>query len=168
MAEEIFTGEPPEAIARLLASRGKAGVEHMQAIVDLAREMVIEPDLATDGPLLSSVPRYEWEADEGPPPDRPSSVWMASMDDYATGEGLSVYFFAAFAHSENEFRRLIAREVGASLADRARVREGVDRSVPFASMFLSENFKSTLRAFERGEDRPATMSFVARYHANYS
>ncbi len=168
MAKDIFTGEPPEAIARLLATKGTAGVEQMQSIVNLAREMVIEPGGASDRSPVSAVARYEWEADDGPPPEGPSSVWMASMEDYATGEGISIYFVVAFAHTENEFRRHIARELGAGLADRARVRKGAEGSVPFGSMFLADSFRSSLRAFDRGEDRPAAMSFVARYRANYS
>lgn len=168
MAKEIFTGEPPEAIARFLASKGMAGVEQMQAIVNLAREMVIQPDGTSDAPPVSAVTSYEWEADDGPPPDAPRSVWMASMDDYATGEGLSIYFVVAFARTESEFRRHIALELGAGLADRARVRKGVEGSVPFGSMFLTGSLRSSLGAFDRGEDRPAAMSFVARYRANYS
>jgi hypothetical protein len=168
VAEGVFTGEPPEAIARFLATKGAAGVEQMQAIVDRARAMVIEADWAFADPPISAVARFEWEADDDPPPEGPASVWIGSMEDYSTGEGLSVYFVAAFAHSENGFRRYIARELGTGLADRACVRKGVEGSVPCGSMFLTDCFRSSLRAFDRGEGRPAAMSFVARFRANYS
>ena len=167
MAKEIFTGEPPEATARYLASKGKAGVEQMQQIVNRARKMVTEADMVFDHPMLLAVPRYTSDTEVAPTPGGRSSVWIASTDDYASDEGLSIYFIVAFASSESEFRRSIAHELGSELADRASVRAGAGLSLPFANLFLSPSFRSTLAAFERGEQRPIMMNFVAGYRAKY-
>lgn len=164
----IFMGEPPEAIARSLAMKGAAAVEQMQSIVDLARRMLVRNEVIASESQLGLVQPYDWEVDDDPPPDGRAGVWLASVSDYATGEGMSVYVLAGFAVSENAFRRRIAAEVGRELADCALVRPGASGSVPYATMLISPSFRSTLEAFDRGEQRPVAMSFVARYRANYS
>ena len=85
-----------------------------------------------------------------------------------TGVGLTVSFFAGGAPSANAFRRLIAREVGAHLADHAIIAEGSDGKISFGAMFLSDALRAKLEQIESGEDQPGAFAFVARWHANYS
>ncbi len=82
-------------------------------------------------------------------------------------EGLTIYFAVAAARSEGEFRRRLAAEMGAGLANRARVARGIDAPVPSLPLFVTPALREVLTAFERGEG-PAAFSFFARHHANYS
>ena len=72
---------------------------------------------------------YAWETSE-PQPKARKRVRYASVNDCATGEGLSVYFAAALARGEDEFRRSIASELGRELANKAEVRLGVSGFSP--------------------------------------
>jgi hypothetical protein len=159
---------PSEAIARHLAGKGEAAVEQWQAVVDRAREMLASGEVRppVDGIDPHRPPPYPWETTERRL-DTPRRVWLGYVNDYATGEGSSVYFGAGFARDEDEFRRRLSLELGRELANLAKVGEGAD-SLPFASVYLSPSFRSRLDAFDRGEDRPAAMSFLARFRANYS
>ena len=42
-------------------------------------------------------------------PDGPKVIYLATVEDYATGEGLTVYFTAVLARSEDEARRCLLR-----------------------------------------------------------
>jgi len=158
--------EPSEAVARYLAEKGEGAVENMQAAVNRAREMLASSEVTApaDG-VDPHRPPHPWETTE-PRLDSPKRIWLGYVDDYATGEGLSAYFAASFARSEDEFRRSMSIEIGRELADRAEVGEGVD-AIPIASMFLSPSFRSRLEAIDRGNG-PAMISYLARYRANYS
>lgn len=158
---------PSEAIARHLAGKGEAAVEQWQAVVDRAREMLASGEVRPlDGIDPHRLPPYPWET-SGRRLDAPERVWLGSVEDYASGEGISVYFAAGLAHDEDEFRRSLSIEFGRELAHRAEVREDPD-ALPLSTFFLSPVLRTNVRAFDRGEGRPATMSFIARYRANYS
>lgn len=167
MSNRRNTPLPSEAAARHLAEKGEGAIAEVAAIAERARELLasglVNP--AADGHDPHRPP-YSWELTERDV-HAPKRIWLGYVDDYATGEGLSVYFFAALARGEDEFRRSISLELGRELADKAEVRLGVG-GFPFASMFLSPSFASSLEGFDRGEDRPAAMSFIAKYRANYS
>lgn len=98
---------------------------------------------------------------------RGSRSGLGSVDDFATGEGLTIHFAVAAARSEGEFRRRLATEMGAGLADRARVGCGIDACVPFLPLFVTPALRAALAAFET-DNGPATFSFFAHHHANYS
>ena len=109
---------------------------------------------------------YPWETTE-PQLKEAKRVWFAAVNEFGTGEVLSVYFAAALVCDEDEFRRSISSELGRELANKADVKVGVHGS-SLASRFIPPTFVSTLEALDRGEERHATMSFLVRYHANYS
>jgi hypothetical protein len=92
---------------------------------------------------------------------------MGSVEDFATGEGLTVHFAAAFAHDADEFRRRLSLELGREQARQAKIGIGVE-GIPQAALFLSPKLRGMLERFDSGEERPAAMSFFARYHANNS
>ncbi len=145
-----------------------AGIEQVRAIAERAEEMLATGEVAPppfgDDPHRS--PPYPWELTERRT-DAPKRVWLATVDDFATGECLSVFFAASLARDEDEFRRHISFELGRQLAHRAEVRVGLS-ALPFSGLFLSAALRKTLGEFDRGERPPAAMSFFARYHANYA
>lgn len=150
--------------ARQLASRGEATVALVEAIVQGARELL------EAGAVQPTPPEQEpnaWEAEELFPPGAPLQTYLATVDHFATGEGLTISFFAGRAPSANAFRRSVAREVGAHLADHATIAEGSDAKIPFGKMFLSDALRTKLEQIESGEDQPGAFAFFARWHANY-
>lgn len=159
---------PAEDVARYLAEKGGAAIDQWQAIVDRAREMVASGDVEPprDGIDPHRPLPYPWETTERRL-EAPKRVWLGSVEDYATGEGLSVYFAAGLAHDEDEFRRSLSFDLGRELAHRAEVREGLG-ALPFSTLFLSPALRKSLGAFDRREGRPGAMSFLAQYRANYS
>ena len=159
---------PSEAAARHLAEKGVAGIEQVQAIVERAHEMLATGEVAPppfdEDPLRP--PPYPWEVNTARTGE-PRRVWMGIVEDFGTGEGLTVHFAAALAHGDAEFRRRLSLEIGRQRAHRAEVGVGVE-GLPQAAFFLSPRFRAMLQRFESGQDRPATMSLFGRYHANYS
>ena len=157
-----------ERQARHVAKLGLTSVEHMEAVIAGARKLLeagaIVPPPDEENPYLPQP--YAWQLSEGRD-DLPRRVWLGTVEDFATGEGHSIYFAAGFARDEDEFRRDIARELGAHLAHSAKVGVGVD-SVPFAKMFLPEKLEAMLTGFDAGKDSPAVMSYFAKYHGNFS
>jgi hypothetical protein len=168
MSEEPEKAAPSEGIARLLAEQGEAAVHRMKATVERAHEMLANGEVSppVEGVDPHAPAPYAWEKTE-PRLDLPRRVWLASVSDFGTGEGMTAYFGASYAHDEDELRRWLSRQIGRELAHLAKVGEGLD-SVPYADMFLSPHMKAQLEGFNGGEDRPAAMSFVANFWANYS
>ena len=159
-----------ERLARHLAVKGEAEVAMVLAIARRAEALLADPGFATTLTAAEKVAApapFDWEAVELFPAGTPVSLWLGSVDDFATGEGLTVHFAVAAARSEGEFRRRLAAEMGADLADRARVGRGNDARIPFSPLFVTPALRAALIALERGEG-PATFSFFARHHANYS
>lgn len=155
--------------ARYLAVKGEAEVAMVLAIGRRAEALLADPSFTmtlTAAETAAKAP-FAWEAAELFPVGAPVSLWLGSVDDFATGEGLTIHFAVAAARSEGEFRRRLAAEIGAGLANRARVGRGNDARIPFLPLFVTPALRAALIAFERG-DGPATFSFFARHHANYS
>ena len=149
-----------------LASKGEAVVARVAAIAERAHQLLgsVEFESAAASPQML----YAWQALELFEVCTPRNIYIASVDDFATGEGLTISFFAGLAPSGNAFRRSIAGEVGASLADRATIGKASDAKVTFRDLFLSPALQARLRRIEHGEDDPGAFSFFARVHANYS
>jgi hypothetical protein len=158
---------PSVEIARLIAERGAATVERMHANVELAREMLASGKIAEPAAGVDPhFPAYPWESTE-PRSDLPRRVWLADVLDFATGEGMTNHFAATLAHDEDEVRRRLSREVGRHLANDAKIKAGLGAFAP-SRLFLSELLRSKLEAYERSEERPAVMSYFAKFSANYS
>ena len=116
MPGPLFSGRVPEDPTRALAAKGAELVEQMQAIVDRARAMIVAGEVVPEGDPVGATPSaYSWEVDHGPPPDASAAVRLGTVEDFATGEGYSVFFHAALAKSEDAFRRVMARELGREL-----------------------------------------------------
>jgi hypothetical protein len=148
-----------------LAARGEDTVARVAAVVERARRLLEAGDIQ---PTSDEREQYAWEADELFPLGTPMRVFLAAVEDFATGEGLTISFFAGRARSANAFRRSIASEVGVHLANHAVIAERSNAEVPFGTMFLSDALRAKLEQIERGEDQPGTFTFFARWHANYS
>lgn len=159
-----------ERVARLLAIKGEAEVAKVLAIANHAEALLADPGFAatiTRAEKAAVPAPFPWEAEELFAVGTPDSLWLASVDDFGTGEGLTIHFAAAFARSEVEFRRRLAAELGAGLADRAWVGHGINAAVPFLPLFVTPALSDALAAFNAG-NRPAQFSFFARHHVNYS
>ncbi|MEW9853902.1 hypothetical protein [Novosphingobium sp. M1R2S20] len=153
--------QPSESAAWHLALKGSAAIEQIQASVR-ARELLAEGLVPPAAGIEPS--RYAWETADDPPSDALPGVCLAVVDDFATGEGLSVYFVAGFARGENAFRRSIALELGANLPIGQRSGRAPARACLPRPCF-------SRRAFDRPGKRSIaarTGRLVARYCANYS
>lgn len=157
-----------ERQARHVAKLGMTSVKNLEVVIARARELLeageIVPPPNEENPYLPQP--YAWQLTE-PQLDLPRRVWLASVEDFATGQGHSVYFAAGLAHDEDEFRRSVAIELGPHLAHGAQVGAGVD-GVPFKDMFLPAKLEAMLTGFDNGKERPAVMAYLARYYANYA
>ena len=157
-----------ERQARYVARNGTSSVEHLEEVIARARELLetgeVVPPPNEENPFIPQA--YPWQLSERPP-DLPKRVWLGTVEDFASGQGHSVYFAAGFAHDEDEFRRSIALELGPLLANGAQVGAGLD-SVPFKNMFLTQKLEAMLAGFDNGKDRPAVMTYLAKFYANYS
>ena len=159
-----------DRVARHLAAKGEAEVAMILAIARRAEALLADPGFATTvtaAEKAATPAPFAWEATELFPVDTPASLWRASVDDFATGEGLTIHFAVAAARSESEFRRCLAAEMGASLADRACVGRGIAAQIPFLPLFVTPALRAALAAFQKGGGA-ATFSFFARHHTNYS
>ena len=160
-----------ERLARYIALNGQLEVKRLLAIAKRAMQMLADPTF--EASILSDEMAgrrkpFAWEIENEDLSQVPTTICLASTDDYATGEGLTHYFAAGFARSDGEFRRKLSHEWGPALADRARISYGPDADVPFADLFISSGLRSALHKMEHGDDGPASFSFFARNHANYS
>ena len=91
-----------ERQARHVAKLGMTSVENLEAVIARARELLeagqIVPPPNDENPYLPQP--YAWQLTE-PQLDLPRRVWLATVEDFATGQGHSVYFAAGFAHDED-------------------------------------------------------------------
>lgn len=153
-----------QRLARHLASLGRENAERLQSVADEALRLLDDPELVIPEVQLEAFP---WEQ-EGPELSGPKCIYLATVTDDATGEGMTVYFAAVLARSENEARRSLSRYWTRNLADLAILARGVDAIVPHADLLLSPKLRAVLQRLENGEDRPAAFSYQARYHVNVS
>lgn len=91
------TPPPFEAAAPQLVEKGIGGIEQVQPIVDRAHEMLATGEVA---PPFGEDPHrpspYPWEVADARA-DMPKRVWVGAVEDFATGDGLTVHFAAALA-----------------------------------------------------------------------
>lgn len=152
--------------ARELAAKGEAMIGRVAAIAERARGLLESGDMQpTSAPERAP---FAWEAAEDFPIGARSQIYLATIEYFGTGEGLTVSFFAGLAPSENAFRKSISRQLGVHFADCAVIGQGSAADVPFGEMFLSSALSARLEQIERSDDRPGAFSFFARWHANYS
>jgi len=169
MDEDAKRAATFEIGSRYLARKGLAAITDLQAQVDRARELLasgeVEPDLEGAPPVA---PPYEWELTTAPL-GAPKRIWLASVENFATGMGHSAHGFACLAHDKDEVRRLMALSLGRFLANGATIGEGREAKVPIAQALIPEMVPRNLEeiAGSSGEG-PAVITFLASYHANYS
>lgn len=154
-----------QRLARYLARMGRQQVEQFQLVVNEALRLLDESRPVT---LEAQPEPYSWEQADAASPDRPRAVYLATVQDYGTGVGLTVHFVAVLAGSEDEARRYLARLLGRNLAQLAILVRGADGIVPFARLFLSPELRASLQRIQEGDEGPAAFSYQARYHMNLS
>ena len=169
MDEDAKRAATLEIGSRYLARKGLAAVTDLQAQVDRARELLttgeVEPDLKDAPPVA---PPFEWELTT-PPLGAPKRIWLASVENFATGMGHSAHGFACLAYDEDEVRRLMALSLGRFLANGATIGEGREAKVPIAQALVPEMVPRNLEEIAgSGGEGPAVITFLASYHANYS
>ena len=159
---------PSGFAARHLARRGAEAIEKMQLTVDLARTLFtsggIEPHGEGEDPF--GPPPFAWEVSE-PDPDAQRRIFLGSVIDGATGQGITYIFAAGLARDEDEFRRQLSRHVGHILANGAKVGKGPD-GPRLSPTFVSPRLKEVLEMYDQGQNAPATFFYVGRWHENRS
>ena len=158
--------KPSEFLAKHLARKGPDEVEKIQATVNLARQLLasgeVQPYAEGENPF--ELPPYPWEISEVPA-NSPRRIFLGTVSDLATGQGHTVYFAAALARNEDEFRRKLAAHIGHTLANGAKVNPGVE-DFHFSKTFISPSLRQTLEKFDQGRNIPAAFFFLSRWHEN--
>lgn len=160
--------EPVHALAEHWARKGPGELEKVQATVNLARQLLaggkVQPYDEGENPF--EVARYPWETSK-PPADASRRIFVGTVSDLATGQGHTVWFAAALARDEDEFRRQLAVYVGHTLANGAEVNAGMGE-FRFSRIFLSEPLREKLKRFDEGKEAAARFLFVSQWHENRS
>ena len=158
--------KPSEFLANHLARKGPDEVEKIQATVDLARQLLESGEVQqyAEGENPFELPPYPWEISEVPA-HAPRRIFLGTVSDLATGQGHTVYFAAALAWNEDEFRRKLAAHIGQTLANGAKVNPGVG-DFHFSKTFISPSLLQTLEKFDRGLNEPAGFFFLSQWHEN--
>lgn len=163
-AEE--NSKPSEFLANHLARKGPDEVKKVQASVNLARQLLesgeVQPYAEGENPF--ELAPYPWEISEVPA-NNPRRIFLGTVSDLATGQGHTVYFAAALAWNEDEFRRKMAAHIGHTLANGAKVNPGVE-DFHFSKTFISPSLQQTLEKFDQGKNAPAAFFFLSRWHEN--
>ena len=158
---------PSEFLADHLARKGPDEVEKVQASVDLARQLLesgeVQPYAEGENPF--ELAPYAWEISDFPA-NAPKRIFLGTVSDLATGQGHTVYFAAALARNEDEFRRKLAAHIGHTLANGAKVNPGVG-DFHFSKTFISPSLQQTLEKFDQGRNSPAAFFFLSQWHENH-
>ncbi|MCW2370065.1 hypothetical protein [Sphingobium sp. B11D3D] len=156
---------PPIQLVRALAGRGERVIDEYQLLVDQARAMLASETLKEE-----DITAYSWELEESPASNKPQSIWVAYLDSYVTGAGLTVTLYVSLARNGSELRRMLSRMLSRDEADAATVAQGLnqlDRLRPGASALVPDSVRKRLRALESGEDDAAVFTFLGQTHVNY-
>lgn len=156
---------PPTQLVRALAGRGERVIDEYQLLVDQARAMLASETLKEE-----DITAFSWELEESPASNEPQRIWVAYLDKYITGAGLTVTLYVSLARNESELRRMLSRMLSRDEADAATVAQGLnqlDKLRPGASALTPESVRRRLCAIESGEDDAAVFTFLAQTHANY-
>ena len=158
--------KPSEFLANHLARKGPDEVEKVQATVNLARQLLESGEVHqyAEGANPFDLPPYPWEISEVPA-NALRRIFLGTVSDLATGQGHAVYFAAALARNEDEFRRKLAAHIGHTLANGAKVNPGAG-NLHFSKTFISPSLQQTLQKFDQGRNAPAAFFYLARWHEN--
>ena len=98
--------------ARRLAARGADAIQQMQAIVDLASQMLASrqrESFKTDAARIGPAEPDGSAAETSQPPPKPR-VFLATVSELVQGQGHTLHFAAGLARRESEFRSQLARD----------------------------------------------------------
>ena len=160
--------EPIHALAEHWARKGPGEVDKVQAIVNLARQLLasgeVQPYAKGENPF--ELAPYPWE-NAKTPAEAQRRIFLGTVSDLTTGQGHTVWFAAGLALDENEFRRKLAAHIGHTLANGAEVNSGLGE-LPFSRTFISDPLRETLERFDNGVGLPASFLFLSRWSENRS
>lgn len=154
-----------DQVVRHLAGRGKEEIDRMQDLIDRARLLLANGELATE-----DITSYWWESDRGSTPDKPPKIWVTYITHSATGEGLTHQIYVGLSSSEGEFRRQISQEFDRNIAHQVAVVQGIDalnEFAPEASFLVSAPVRQRLRQLDAGTDQPPAFNMLLRLHTSY-
>ena len=157
--------EYQDVAARRLASGGLEKIDEVQNIVHRARELRAENqvDAPPPAPRAAAKP-FDWEATQ-PGEEVQRKLFIAAVEEEATGIGLTAYFYATRCKDENAVRRKMASLVGRHLANAARVSR-FSESPTSADFFMSPKMVRELTELRCGGEAPGAVSFFAEFHIN--
>ena len=159
---------PSNFAARHLARRGASAIEEMQLTLDMARTLLesesIEPYGEGEDPFV--VPPFAWEISE-PRPGALRRVFIGTITEAATGQGITHYFAAGLARDEDEFRRQLSRHVGHILANGTKVSRGAG-GPRLSPTFVSPRLREVLEMYDQARNAPASFFYISRWHENRS
>ena len=160
--------EPVHALAEHWARKGPGEVEKVQATLNLARQLLASGEVKpySEGENPFEVTPYRWETTK-PPANASRRIFLGTVSDLATGQGHTVWFAAALARDEDEFRRQLAFHIGHTLASGAEINAGTEES-PFSRIFLSAPLREKLKRFDEGKEAVARFLFISEWHENRS
>lgn len=159
---------PSDFAARHLARRGASAIDELQLTLDLARTLLeaggIEPYGEGDNPFV--VPPFAWEVSE-PPQGGPKRIFLGTVADAVTGQGITHFFAAGLARDEDDFRRQLSRHVGQILANGTKVSRGPG-DPGLSPIFMSPQLKEVLERYDEAKSAPASFIYLCRWHENRS
>ena len=162
------SNSPSDFAARHLARRGTSAIKEMQLTLELARTLLesgsIEPYGEGEDPFV--IPPFAWEISE-PRPEALRRVFIGTVTEAATGEGITHYFAAGLAGDEDEFRRQLSRHVGHILANGTKVSRGAG-GPRLSPTFVSPRLSEVLVRYDEAKSAPASFIYLCRWHENRS
>ena len=112
---------PINALAEHWARKGNGEIEKVQATLNLSRQLLANGEVKpySEGENPFEPQPYPWESSEVSA-DIPLRLFLGTVSDLTSGQGHTVWFAAAPARSEDEFRRKLANHIGHTLANGAK------------------------------------------------
>ena len=159
---------PINALAEHWARKGNGEIEKVQATLNLSRQLLANGEVKpySEGENPFEPQPYPWESSEVSA-DIPLRLFLGTVSDLTSGQGHTVWFAAAPARSEDEFRRKLANHIGHTLANGAKV--GTDSSdFPFSQTFISPKLRQRLDKHQDGKRMSSELFFLSRLHDNQS
>ena len=160
--------EPIHALAEHWARKGPCEVDKVQATVNLARQLLAGGRVLPygEGENPFEVAPYPWEKTK-PPANASRRIFLGTVSELATGQGHTVWFAAALARDEDEFRRQLAVPIGHTLANGAEVKAGLGK-FRLSRTFISGQLRQLLEKFDAGENVPKSFLYLSRWGENSS
>ena len=158
------TSEASHAAASRLAARGADAIQHMQAIVDLAKQMLAsrqsEP-VQTDAARTGSAEADGSAAETSQPPPKPK-VFLGTVSELIQDQGHTLHFAAG----ESDFHGQLVRDWGWVLAKGAHIQSGLS-TFAFADLMMPDPVRNLLERSESGADAPASLHYTCRLHGDF-